>query len=77
MLAKNTPISTVGEKACLMPAKQNEFSGNFSYVDNIEADNSKVGLQELNPGWMFLRGFVDWYEVENRKLKFNLLPGNI
>ena len=77
ILAKNTPISTVGEKAGLKPAKKNEFSGNFSYVDNFEADNNKVGLKELNPRWMFLRDFVDCYKVENGKLKFNLLPGNI
>ena len=77
ILAKNTPISTVGEKAGLKPAKKNEFSGNFSYVDNFDADNNKVGLKELNPRWMFLRDFVDCYKVENGKLKFNLLPGNI
>ena len=77
ILAKNTPISTVGEKAGLKPAAKNEFSGNFSYVDNFDADNNKVGLKELNPRWMFLRDFVDCYKVENGKLKFNLLPGNI
>ena len=77
ILAKNTPISTVGEKAGLKPAAKNEFSGNFSYVDNFEADNNKAGLKELNPRWMFLRDFVDCYKVENGKLKFNLLPGNI
>ena len=77
ILAKNTPISTVGEKAGLKPAAKNEFSGNFSYVDNFDVDNNKAGLKELNPRWMFLRDFVDCYKVENGKLKFNLLPGNI
>ena len=67
----------IGEKAGLKPAAKNEFSGNFSYVDNFDADNNKVGLKELNPRWMFLRDFVDCYKVENGKLKFNLLPGNI
>ena len=61
----------------MKPAAKNEFSGNFSYVDNFDADNNKVGLKELNPRWMFLRDFVDCYKVENGKLKFNLLPGNI
>ena len=77
ILAKNTPISSVGEKAGLKPAEKNEFSGNFSYVDNFEVDNNKAGLKELNPRWMFLRDFTDCYKVENDKLKMNLLPGNI
>ena len=77
ILAKNTPISRVGEKAGLKPAEKNEFSGNFSYVDNFEVDNNKAGLKELNPRWMFLRDFTDCYKVENGKLKMNLLPGNI
>ena len=45
ILAKNTPISTVGEKAGLKPAAKNEFSGNFSYVDNFDVDNNKAGLK--------------------------------
>ena len=36
ILAKNTPISSVGEKAGLKPAEKNEFSGNFSYTDEFE-----------------------------------------
>ncbi len=68
ILAKNTPISSVGEKAGLKPAEKNEFSGNFSYTDNFE--NS-------NPRWMFLRDKVDCYTMADGKLKFNLLPGNI
>ena len=77
ILAKNTPISTVGEKAGLKPAEKNEFSGNFSYVDNFDTADNGVGLKDLNPRWMFLRDFVDCYKVENGKLKFNLLPGNV
>ena len=77
ILAKNTPISTVGEKAGLKPAEKNEFSGNFSYVDNFDAADNRAGLKDLNPRWMFLRDFVDCYKVEDGKLKMNLLPGNI
>ncbi len=92
ILAKNTPISSVGEKARLKPAEKNEFSGNFSYTDNFDDSSSlsmtitnKDGKQEvyggpwyaLNPRWMFLRDKVDCYTIENGKLKFNLLPGNI
>ena len=36
ILAKNTPISTVGEKAGLKPNGQNLYSGNFEYTDNFE-----------------------------------------
>ena len=68
ILAKNTPISSVGEKAGLKPTGQNEFSGNFSYTDDFTKGN---------PRWMFLRDKVDCYTLENDKLKFNLLPGNI
>ncbi len=68
ILAKNTPISSVGEKAGLKPTGQNEFSGNFSYTDDFT---------KRNPRWMFLRDKVDCYTLDNGKLKFNLLPGNI
>ncbi len=77
ILAKNTPIATVGEKARLKPAEKNEFSGNFSYTDNFEACDGKNGLKQLNSRWMFLRDFTDCYKVENGKLTLNLLPGNI
>ena len=77
ILAKNTPISTVGEKAGLKPAGKNEFSGNFSYVDNFDAADNGIGLKDLNQRWMFLRDFTDCYKVENGKLNMNLLPGNI
>ena len=91
ILAKNTPISSVGEKAGLKPVEKNEFSGNFSYTDNFESHpltmtlTNKEGKQEahdgswyiLNPRWMFLRDKVDCYTLDNGKLKFNLLPGNI
>ncbi len=68
ILAKNTPISSVGEKAGLKPTGKNEFSGNFSYTDDFTKEN---------PRWMFLRDKEDCYTLENGKLKFNLLPGNI
>ena len=42
ILAKNTPISTVGEKAGLKPAEKNEFSGNFSYTDHFENNCKKA-----------------------------------
>ena len=38
---------------------------------------NKAGLKDLNPRWMFLRDFVDCYQVKDGKLEFNLLPGNI
>ncbi len=41
ILAKNTPIATVGEKAGLKPNGQNLYSGNFEYTDNFE--NTKSG----------------------------------
>ena len=69
ILAKNTPIATVGEKARLKPNGQNLYSGNFEYTDNFE----KVDVNR----WMFLRDPVDCYKAENGKLTLNLLPGNI
>ena len=77
ILAKNTPISSVGEKAGLKPTEKNEFSGNFSYTDEFETNTNAVGLKGLNSRWLFLRDAVDCYKVENGKLKFNLLPGNV
>ena len=71
ILAKNTPISSVGEKAGLKPAEKNEFSGNFSYTDNFESFNNR---------WMFLRDYVPFIDKENKQekgMKFKLLPGNI
>ena len=46
-------------------------------MDNFDTADNGAGLKDLNPRWMFLRDFVDCYKVENGKLKFNLLPGNI
>ncbi len=77
ILAKNTPISPVGEKPGLKPAEKNEFSGNFSYTDNFDTTGEKTALKNLNPRWMFLRDPKDCYKVENGKLTLNLLPGNI
>ena len=77
ILAKNTPISPVGEKKGLQPNGKNEFSGNVTYTDNFDADNSSAGLKNLNPRWMYLRNLQDCYTVENGKLKLQLLPGNI
>ncbi len=77
ILAKNTPISPVGEKPGLKPAEKNEFSGNFSYTDNFDTTGEKTALKDLNPRWMFLRDPKDCYKVENGKLTLNLLPGNI
>ena len=77
ILAKNTPISPVGEKKGLQPNGKNEFSGNVTYTDNFDADNSSAGLKNLNPRWMYLRDLQDCYTVENGKLKLQLLPGNI
>ncbi len=71
ILAKNTPISSVGEKAGLKPAEKNEFSGNFSYTDNFESFNQR---------WMILRDYVPFIDKENKQekgMRFNLLPGNI
>ncbi len=70
ILAKNTPISSVGEKAGLKPAEKNEFSGNFSYTDNFGSMDSR---------WMTLRDFVPFFEpgTDKRGIKFNILPGNI
>ncbi len=70
ILAKNTPISSVGEKADLKPAEKNEFSGNFSYTDNFGSMDSR---------WMTLRDFVPFFEpgTDKRGIKFNILPGNI
>ena len=77
ILAKNTPISPVGEKKGLQPNGKNELSGNVTYTDNFDADNSSAGLKNLNPRWMYLRDLQDCYTVENGKLKLRLLPGNI
>ncbi len=77
ILAKNTPISPIGEKPGLKPAEKNEFSGNFSYTDNFDTTGEKTALKDLNPRWMFLRDPKDCYKVENGKLTLNLLPGNI
>ena len=77
ILAKNTPISPVGEKKGLQPNGKNEFSGNVTYTDNFDDDNSSAGLKNLNPRWMYLRDLQDCYTVENGKLKLQLLPGNI
>ena len=70
ILAKNTPISTVGEKAGLKPAEKNEFSGNFSYTDYFES---------INPRWMILRNYEPFFVkgTNSKGIKFNLLPGNI
>lgn len=70
ILAKNTPISSVGEKAGLKPAEKNEFSGNFSYTDNFGSMDSR---------WMTLRDFVPFFKpgTDKRGIKFNILPGNI
>ena len=70
ILAKNTPISTVGEKAGLKPAEKNEFSGNFSYTDYFES---------INPRWMILRNYEPFFVkgTNSKGIKLNLLPGNI
>ncbi len=91
ILAKNTPISSVGEKTGLKPAEKNEFSGNFSYTDNFESSSLTMTITDkngktitsggswapINQRWMFLRDKVDCYTIADGKLKFNLLPGNI
>ncbi len=91
ILAKNTPISSVGEKTGLKPAEKNEFSGNFSYTDNFESSSLTMTITDkngktitsggswapINQRWMFLRDKVDCYTIADGKLKFTLLPGNI
>ena len=73
ILAKNTPISTVGEKAGLKPQTDmpNRYSGNFEYTDRFESfDNSR---------WMFLRDVTDFLvkSKDKKGMEFKLLPGNI
>ena len=71
ILAKNTPIATVGEKAGLKPNGQNLYSGNFEYTDNFESFN--------NSRWMILRDYTGFIVKASDKkgITFNLLPGNI
>ena len=71
ILAKNTPISTVGEKAGLKPNGQNLYSGNFEYTDNFESINDSR--------WMILRDYKDFFvkETDKKGITFKLLPGNI
>ena len=71
ILAKNTPIATVGEKAGLKPNGQNLYSGNFEYTDNFESIN--------NSRWMILRDYKDFFvkETDKKGITFKLLPGNI
>lgn len=73
ILAKNTPISTVGEKAGLKPQTDmpNLYSGNFEYTDNFESFN--------NSRWMILRDYTDFIvkPTDKKGMTFKLLPGNI
>ena len=71
ILAKNTPIATVGEKAGLKSNGQNLYSGNFEYTDNFESIN--------NSRWMILRDYKDFFvkETDKKGITFKLLPGNI
>ena len=73
ILAKNTPIATVGEKAGLKPQTDmpNRYSGNFEYTDRFESfDDSR---------WMFLRDVTDFIVKpgDEKGIEFKLLPGNI
>lgn len=71
ILAKNTPIATVGEKAGLKPNGQNLYSGNFEYTDNFESFN--------NSRWMILRDYAGFFvkHTDKKGITFKLLPGNI
>ena len=71
ILAKNTPIATVGEKAGLKPNGQNLYSGNFEYTDNFESINDSR--------WMILRDYKGFFvkETDKKGITFKLLPGNI
>lgn len=77
ILEKNIAISSVGEKANLKPQSKNEFSGNFSYIDNFDGTEDSSAPDKLNSRWMYLRNPTKFWSMQNGKLTLNLLPGNI
>ena len=77
ILEKNKAISSVGEKTNLKPQGKNEFSGNFSYTDNFDGTEESSTPDKLNSRWMYLRNPSQFWTMQNGKLTFNLLPGNI
>lgn len=77
ILEKNVAISSVGEKANLKPQGKNEFSGNFSYTDNFDGIEDSSVPDKLNSRWMYLRNPSKFWTMQDGKLTFNLLPGNI
>ncbi len=77
ILEKNIAISPVGEKANLKPLAKNEFSGNFSYTDNFDGTADSSAPDKLNSRWMYLRNPSKFWNMQEGKLTFHLLPGNI
>lgn len=77
ILEKNVAISPIGKKQGLKPMVKNEYSGNFSYVDNFDGTQDSSSPEKLNNRWMFLRNPKHFYTIQNGHLTFKLLPNNI
>ena len=77
ILEKNVAISPIGKKQGLKPMIKNEYSGNFSYIDNFDGTQDSSSPEKLNNRWMFLRNPKHFYTIQNGHLTFKLLPNNI
>lgn len=77
ILEKNVAISPIGKKQGLKPMVKNEYSGNFSYIDNFDGTQDSSSPEKLNNRWMFLRNPKHFYTIQNGHLIFKLLPNNI
>lgn len=77
ILEKNVAISPIGKKQGLKPMVKNEYSGNFSYIDNFDGTQDSSSPEKLNNRWMFLRNPKHFYTIQNGHLTFKLLPNNI
>lgn len=77
ILEKNVAISPIGKKQGLEPMVKNEYSGNFSYIDNFDGTQDSSSPEKLNNRWMFLRNPKHFYTIQNGHLTFKLLPNNI
>lgn len=75
ILEKNTAIAPIGEKQGLQPqAEPSQLTGNFSYEDTFQEVADGKGL---NPRWMYLREPSDFWQIEEGRMTFTPLPGNI
>lgn len=77
ILEKNVAISPIGKKQGLKPMVKNEYSGNFSYIDNFDGTQDSSSPEKLNNRWMFLRNPKHFYTIQDGHLTFKLLPNNI